>query len=362
MTLEEEARLSYYKEIAVLSDEHAIYVVQHLETRRVYVKKVLTTYERDVYLYLKDHPISGTPRIYEAIEDNGKLIVIEDYVSGLSLEEWLKENGFFSEEKVVKIIYQLCHILKALHAVKPPIIHRDIKPANVLLTQDDHVTLLDMDAAKLYHKKAQDTMLIGTFGYAAPEQYGFGPSTVQTDIYSLGVLMNVLLTGHFPAEETARGSLKRIVQKCLKMDPAMRYQSMDELIEQLERLITVMESEGASASEGVDLPPGFRSKDPFKIILAVLGYLFLFLACFYFSIPDVEPGVMWLYRITAILAMLSIILFAGNFRGVQNVLGITRIKSLKLQVALIILCDIVIIGFWLGMMLFLKMLFFNSGD
>ena len=63
MTLEEEARLSYYKEIAVLSDEHAIYVVQHLETRRIYVKKVLTTYEMGVYLYLKENPVNGIPRI-----------------------------------------------------------------------------------------------------------------------------------------------------------------------------------------------------------------------------------------------------------------------------------------------------------
>ena len=343
MTLEEECRLSYYKEIAVLSEEHGVFVVQHLSTKRIFVKKVLTTYDKRVYLYLKDHPIANTPAVYEVMEDENRLIVIEEYAVGQSLEEWLEKEGPFSEEATVKIIYQLAHILKDLHTVKPPIIHRDIKPSNILLTRDFRVTLLDMDAAKVYHEAAQDTRLIGTFGYAAPEQYGFGPSTVQTDIYSLGVLMNVLLTGRFPNEQTASGGLSKILQKCLKMDPAKRYQSMEELIEALDRKVIALGGEEPLPLGREDYLPGFRSRDPVKNILAGLGYGLLLYLSMMIEIPDATGIKLWGYRALAFFTILAIILFGGNYRGIQDRLGITKLKSSKGQMAVILLVDILIV-------------------
>ena len=71
-----------------------------------------------------------------------------------------------------------------------PIIHRDIKPSNIMITEQNHVVLLDFNAAKLYtNASTNDTVLLGTKGYAAPEQYGFGSSSPQTDIYAIGVLI-----------------------------------------------------------------------------------------------------------------------------------------------------------------------------
>ena len=76
----------------------------------------------------------------------------------------------------------------------PAIIHRDIKPSNIIITAYNRAVLLDFNAAKYYScQSTEDTVLLGTQGYASPEQYGFGSSSPQTDIYSMGILFRELL-------------------------------------------------------------------------------------------------------------------------------------------------------------------------
>ncbi|MCI6594068.1 MAG: hypothetical protein MSJ87_02280 [Firmicutes bacterium] len=78
----------------------------------------------------------------------------------------------------------------------PPIVHRDIKPSNIILTEDGRIVLIDLNAARLDDKnRSHDTQLIGTAGFAAPEQYGFAASSPRADLYAAGILMRVLLTG-----------------------------------------------------------------------------------------------------------------------------------------------------------------------
>jgi serine/threonine protein kinase len=94
-------------------------------------------------------------------------------------------------------MHQLCECLDSLHKLNPPIIHRDIKPENIIY-HNNKVTLLDFGIARfLDSKKSKDTLILGSVGYAAPEQFGFQQSNPQTDIYALGKLMNYLLNG-FP--------------------------------------------------------------------------------------------------------------------------------------------------------------------
>lgn len=78
----------------------------------------------------------------------------------------------------------------------PPIVHRDIKPSNIILTEDGRIVLIDLNAARLDDKnRSHDTQLIGTAGFAAPEQYGFAASSPRADLYAAGILTRVLLTG-----------------------------------------------------------------------------------------------------------------------------------------------------------------------
>ena len=189
--------------------------------------KELNTYDINVYRCLMDHPVKNMPRIYDLAEKNGRLIVTEEYIDGVTIKTMLEKKGSFHEKTVKKILYDLCTIVGDLHEVaRPRIIHRDIKPSNIMITQDRIVKLLDINASKFVNvTKSSDTVKMGTPGFAAPEQYGFGVSTVQTDIYALGVLGNLMLTGEVSNKHYISCSLSPVIRRCLKMDPTERFAS-----------------------------------------------------------------------------------------------------------------------------------------
>ena len=119
---------------------------------------------------------------------------------------------------------QLCRALWVLHSMAA--VHRDIKPENVILRGPDAV-LIDFDAARLHKPGAEtDTQVLGTTGFAAPEQYGLSQSDVRTDIFALGVLINVMLTGEHPSTKLAEGRMGRVVQRCTQVNPEKRYQNV----------------------------------------------------------------------------------------------------------------------------------------
>lgn len=106
-------------------------------------------------------------------EEDSHLILIEEYISGRTLEDIIKSHDLTSQY-IIQYTEELCNILKELHAFCPPIIHRDIKPSNIIVTSSNHIVLIDFNAAKEYSEiESSDTVLLGTKGYAAPEQYGF---------------------------------------------------------------------------------------------------------------------------------------------------------------------------------------------
>ncbi|MCR4746258.1 MAG: protein kinase, partial [Lachnospiraceae bacterium] len=185
--------VSYYKEIGVLDEEHKVFIVQHIESSHIYVKKVLDVYNESVFIKLRDKPVPGIPKIFDVVNMDGQLIIIEEYISGDTLEQRLA-NGALPAYEALSVTLSLCDIVEKLHSFNPPIIHRDIKPSNIILTSDGRVQLIDLNAAKTCtDDKDRDTRLLGTVGYAAPEQYGFGTSNVQTDIYAIGMLLNTML-------------------------------------------------------------------------------------------------------------------------------------------------------------------------
>ena len=101
MTLEHELRLSFYKELGVIDAKHAVKLVQHMESNRVFVLKTMKIYDLSVYQYLQQAHIPGVPAIEELIEDDGILYVIEEYVSGENLRCRLDTAGPFSETNAV---------------------------------------------------------------------------------------------------------------------------------------------------------------------------------------------------------------------------------------------------------------------
>ena len=180
---------------------------------------------------LKELPPLCWPEIHFIADCDDRLIVVEEYVSGKTLHEVLLTEGKLSAPEVRKIFVQLAQALELLH--EAGIIHRDIKPSNIILQSDGRVKLIDFGAARLADEekeskpKEQDTRLLGTRGYAPPEQYGFGRSDARSDIYALGKTMGELLG-------QGSGRLRAVLDKCCRLDPAGRYQSAGELLAALQ--------------------------------------------------------------------------------------------------------------------------------
>ncbi len=239
--------ISSYRRIAELHREHGVTLVQQVRTGAICVRKDLQVYDAAVYRQLQRHPVRGVPRIYAFFENDpnaedndaagepgrgapGTLTVIEEYIPGRTLQELLEAQGALSQACVTEIVLQLCDILEQLHGMEPPIVHRDIKPSNVIQKEDGGVVLIDFNAARQNEPgDRRDTRLIGTAGYAAPEQYGFASSTPRADIYAVGQLMRTLLTGseesNAPLPRGISGGLRRIVNRCTQMNPKDRFSS-----------------------------------------------------------------------------------------------------------------------------------------
>ncbi len=154
------------------------------------------------------------PKIEFAEYENGKTIVVEEYIEG--------ERNIASltdEKAIISAFCELCDVLTVLHS--RGIIHRDIKPSNVLIAPDGHIRLIDLDASRYYDdSKDSDTRYLGTKGYAPPEQFGYSQTNATADIYSLGVtLKNVL------GEKAEKRKFSRIIRKCTEFDPKNRYPS-----------------------------------------------------------------------------------------------------------------------------------------
>ena len=197
-----------------------------------------------------NHP--ALPRIIDIEEDETNIYIIEDYIDGKSLDKRLKTEKRFDEETVINWSKQLCDVLIYLHNQKPnPIIYRDMKPANIIVTKENRVKLIDFGIAREFKiENDSDTTYMGTRGYAAPEQYGSSQTDQRTDIYSLGVTMYHLITGKSPNEPPYEfkkireidpnfsEGMEYIINKCIQNDPTKRYQSMEELLYDLENIHT----------------------------------------------------------------------------------------------------------------------------
>lgn len=195
-----------------------------------------------------EHP--ALPRLFDILEQDGRLYMVYDYINGMPLDKKLEAEGKIAEEIVTDWATQLCKALKYLHSLEPnPIIYRDMKPSNIILTGNGILKLIDFGIAREFKPQSEgDTVYIGTRGYAAPEQYGTGQTSAVSDIYSLGVTLHHLLTGKNPIEppfgikpikhfdDTLSFEMEAIIHKCTMENAAERYQSASELLNELEGL------------------------------------------------------------------------------------------------------------------------------
>ena len=150
--------------------------------------------EADTLAQLKHAAI---PAISDRFDDQNRHYLVMEYVEGRNLEEELAARGEpLPEGLVIDVARQLCDVLAYLHGLSPPIIYRDMKPSNVMLAAKGRVVLVDFGIARLF-KAARKGTMIGTLGFAPPEQYQ-GVADPRSDIYSLGATLHYVVTGRDP--------------------------------------------------------------------------------------------------------------------------------------------------------------------
>lgn len=203
------------------SEKSVVTLVIDRESGKRYVRKQLQG-EHPVYAQLKTLVHPYLPKIESMEQSGGETILLEEYIEGVNLAEVT-----LTEKQIITLMEELCEVLAFLHG--HGILHRDIKPSNLLLAPDGHIRLIDFDAAREKNPNSDsDTRLLGTKGYAPPEQYGFAQTDARADIYAVGVTMKQLLGKH--AEKRL---YRHILRKCTEFAPKRRYASAKELLRAL---------------------------------------------------------------------------------------------------------------------------------
>ncbi len=242
------------KELLGQGGTSAVYLAENLILRNLWAIKALSRsspwyeYELQEIGLLKSlsHPM--LPRIVDLIEDDTSCYIVMDYISGMNLLNYMDSHGRIPEEKLCQWTKELLEVLSYLHGKSPPVIYRDLKPSNLILDDEGHLRLIDFGTARFHREGvSEDTVYIGTQGYAAPEQYGTGQSDARTDLYNLGMTLIHLATGIHPLkmDKTPLGCvLKRLglsstmiklILDLVHPDPEQRPQSARDVLQRFNK-------------------------------------------------------------------------------------------------------------------------------
>ncbi|MEE1208604.1 MAG: serine/threonine-protein kinase, partial [Parafannyhessea umbonata] len=194
--------------------------------------------------------VSRLPHIRELYRLPDALVAVYDYVEGPTLRELVRERGPLAPARAVALARQLCQALAPLHAAG--VVHRDIAPGNVVVAADG-AHLIDLGIARMRVDGAShDTTRLGTWGFAAPEQYGFAQTDARSDVFSLGRVLAYALTAADPADASfdsaaqesplVSPALRKVIKKATAFEPSSRYQSTGELERALAATIAGVDS------------------------------------------------------------------------------------------------------------------------
>jgi cell division septation protein DedD len=243
-----------------------VYKVRDLETGEIVALKILKpgiASDKAMQVSLRNEVClarkvthKNVCRIHEFNRSNGTACISMELVEGESLLSKLRRMGSLPRAVSLAITRQICAGLHEAHA--QGIVHRDLKPANIMVDRTGNVKIMDFGIARLSQDNGQMTGTIaGTPAYMAPEQLELKPMGPCTDVYSLGLLLYEMVTGtpafagetpiavalkqirelpKRPSEivRTVPAGIEAVIMKCLRKDPARRFQSVNELALALE--------------------------------------------------------------------------------------------------------------------------------
>ena len=211
--------------------------------------------------------------IYDVMDDGINCNCLCEFVFGNNLDKIVYNKMGVDPKIAEKWMVQLCNGVETLH--QKNIIHRDITPNNVMVDYEGNIKLIDFNISRERKQSAsRDTTVMGTAGYASPEQFGFTQTGFGADIYALGVLLNFMLTGKMPNEKLCSGKYASIVKKATQIKEEDRYSN----VYQMELALQGNGNEKLSFADKFLLNlPGFRSNKTSHKVIAIIGYVLYFI-------------------------------------------------------------------------------------
>jgi eukaryotic-like serine/threonine-protein kinase len=298
-----------------------VYRAIHLKLGRVVAIKVLSEGDRTPHLIERFHNEARLharlqhPRIatlHDFLEVSGQMCIVMEYVDGQSLDEHIRLAGRLPAENALRIFHGIVEAVAYIHS--HGIIHRDIKSNNIKISVAGEVKLLDFGIARAESSPKLTVVgdVVGTFQYLSPEQLTGGTADLRSDIWALGVLLYEMLSGDVPFDGNSIGTLYEkitkgdyqqastynltvspavdgIIARCLKRNPAARYQSATELLDDVARAIDDGGSSASIASGRHTSAPLEFARANWHILAAVLGGVVLITLILYFLMADSGP-------------------------------------------------------------------------
>lgn len=211
--------------------------------------------------------------IYDVMDDGINCNCLCEFVFGNNLDKIVYNKMGVDPKIAEKWMVQLCNGVETLH--QKNIIHRDITPNNVMVDYEGNIKLIDFNISRERKQSAsRDTTVMGTAGYASPEQFGFTQTGFGADIYAMGVLLNFMLTGKMPNEKLCSGKYASIVKKATQIKEEDRYSN----VYQMELALQGNGNEKLSFADKFLLNlPGFRSNKTSHKVIAIIGYVLYFI-------------------------------------------------------------------------------------
>jgi serine/threonine-protein kinase len=236
-----------------------VYLAEHIKLKAYRVIKCIpkqfgssSSFNQEIHI-LKSLKHPGLPEIFDLEEDAEYLYLIEEYLEGISLQEYFEIHKNISQRELIEIGVELCAIVQYLHERQPyPILYLDFKPEHIFYCNGQW-KLIDFGISQILTDTKTDYMPYGTRGFAAPEQHDTKVRTVQTDIYGLAAVLYYLSEGHPPdtggdgwTEPTFRRTkekMARLLWGALQKNIDERYASVQELHD---RLVQLQKEENSS--------------------------------------------------------------------------------------------------------------------
>ena len=197
---------------------------------------------RNVWSALSKCASPRLPHVEATYELPDCFVVIYDYIAGEPLESMVSEHGRMPMDAALAVMGQLCEAVGELHA--HGIVHRDISPKNVIMASDG-AHLIDLGISRMHAEKpmGHDTTILGTWGFAPAEQYGFAQTDSRSDIYSLGRLLGYLLTGVYPTDgdyerllnddDVVDAHTRAVIARACALEPSARPQTVTRFMDEL---------------------------------------------------------------------------------------------------------------------------------